>query len=162
MHETTAMAKKKLISDPISFPDLTLIGIASQLKDYRLAHFINQNTALELVRMEDVPVFSEKDNNLIPYPLFIWHEPTQRTNYYLISNNHPAGKLIPAYKQADFILGMRGPYDDELPQTIIQSIKKISAIQLVFLIDPAKIKNLEGIMSDLELHLVGKEPTEQC
>lgn len=156
------MAKRKLITHPLSFPDLTLIGIASQLKDYRLAYFINQNTALELVRMEDVPVFSEKDNNLTPYPLFFWHESTQRTCYYLISNNHPSGKLIPAYKQADFILLMRGPYDDELPQTIIQSIKQISSIQLVFLIDPAKIKNLEGIMSDLELHLVGKELTDHC
>lgn len=156
MHKRTPLAKRKLVSEPASFPDLTIIGISSQLKDYRLAFHINRESDLSLVKNSDLPVFDEKDEKLIEYPIFSFYEAERRMNYYLIGNNSSTNKMISAYKQADFIFMLKGQPDKEKMLALISVFRKINGIQLVFPLDNEKIKNLEGIMSDLELHMVGK------
>jgi hypothetical protein len=95
LHKSTILAKRKLISEPASFPDLTIIGISSQLKDYRLAFHINRESDLSLVKNSDLPVFDEKDEKLIEYPIFTFYEAERRMNYYLIGNNSSTNKMIP-------------------------------------------------------------------
>jgi hypothetical protein len=150
------MAKRKLISEPASFPDLTIIGISCQLKDYRLAFFLNRDMRLNLVRLEDLPVYSEKEDALFDFPLYTCYEPERRLNYYLMGNNNAGNKMIPAYKQADFLLMLKGQADNERSAALISGLRKIGGIQMVFQIENDKIKNLEGVMSDLELHLAKK------
>ena len=148
------MARRKLISEPSSFPDLSIIGINSQLKDYRLAFFLNKDTGLSLNRMNDLPVYAEKEDLLPEYPLYYCHQPNQRAHFYLLGNNHAVTKIIPAYKQADFLLMVRGQLEPENIINLTQSIRKINGVQLVFNIELSKVKNLEGIMSDIELHMM--------
>lgn len=148
------MARRKLISKPSLYPDLAIIGINSQLKDYRLAFFLNKDTALSLNRLNDLPVFAEKENLLPEYPFFYCHQPSQRAHFYLLGNNHVAAKIIPVYKQADFLLMVRGQLEPDNIMDLTQNIRKINGVQLVFNIDLSKIKNLDGIMSDIELHMM--------
>jgi hypothetical protein len=156
LHKSTSLAKRKLISEPASFPDLAIIGISSQLKDYRLAFHINRESDLSLVKNSDLPVFDEKEEKLIEYPIFTFYEAERRMYYYLIGNNSSSSKMISAYKQADFIFMLKGQPDNEKMLALISIFRKINGIQLVFPLENGKIKNLEGIMSDLELHMVGK------
>lgn len=150
------MAKRKLISEPTSFPDLSIIGIASQLKDYRLAFFLNRDTHLNLSNIDDIPVYFEKEELLIKFPIYSCFEADQRLNYYLIGNNFDRMKMVMAYKQADYLLFLKGQISHERITSLISSIRTIKEIQLVFAIDKDKIKNLEGIMTDLEMHLAKK------
>ncbi|PKP49659.1 MAG: hypothetical protein CVT94_04475 [Bacteroidetes bacterium HGW-Bacteroidetes-11] len=150
------MARRKLITEPSTYPDLFILGINSQMKDYRLAYYLNREASLSLARLDDLPVFSEKDNQLPEYPLYKYSDTHQRTHYYLIGNNHPITKMVPAYKQADYLLMLRGSFEEVRINTLTQSTRKINGVQLVFNIDLSKLKNLEGIMSDLELHLLGR------
>jgi hypothetical protein len=154
--ESNNMAKKKLISEPGSYPGLNIIGIVSPLRDYRLAYFINRDSHLALARIDDLPVFAEKDSITVPYPLFSNYDANLRIHHYLIGNNHLSGKLCPEFKLADFFLFLHGHYETNIPEDLVSSIKGISGVQLVLKVDPAKIKNLEGIMTDLELHMVGR------
>ncbi len=62
--------------------------------------------------------------------------------------------MIPVYKQADFFLMVRGQFEPENITSLTQNIRKISGVQLVFTIDLLKVKNLEGIMTDIELHMM--------
>ncbi len=151
------MAKKKLISEPGSYSGLNIIGIISPLRDYRLAYFINRDSHLILCRKDDLPVFIEKDGRTLLYPLFTNYDANLRINHYLIGNNHPNGKMCPDFKQADFFLFLHGHYESNIPDDLLNSIKGISGVQMVIKVDPSKIKNLEGIMTDLELHMVGSE-----
>ncbi|KAF0202468.1 MAG: hypothetical protein FD170_1935 [Bacteroidetes bacterium] len=150
------MAKRKLISEPSSYPDLFILGINSQMKDYRLAYYLNREASLSLARLDDLPVFSEKDDQLQEYPFYTYSLPERRVHYYFLGNNHPVTKMIPAYKQADYLLMIRGLPENEQISSLSTAIRKINGIQLVFNIDLAKVKNLDGIMSDLELHLLGR------
>jgi len=150
------MAKRKLISEPASYPDLSIVGLNCQLKDYRLAFFINREISLDLIKIDDIPVYSEKEDAFFEYPIYTCYEPERRINYYLLGNNNSGTKMIPAYKQADYLLMLRGPVDFDRVNALMIAIKKINVIQLAFALDIDKIKNLEGIMSDLELHMVKK------
>lgn len=150
------MAKRKLISEPASFPYLSIIGITSQLKDYRLAFFLNRDTHLNLANLDDIPIYFEKENLLIKFPIFSCFEADQRLNYYLIGNNFDRIKMIPAYKQADYLLFLMGQISQDRLNSLISIIRTIKEIQLVFAVDKDNIKNLEGIMTDLEMHLAKK------
>lgn len=149
------MAKLKLISKTPSYTDIAIIGINSQLRDYRLAFFLNKDIDLSLNRLNDLPVFAEKENLLPEYPLFYCHQPSQRAHFYLLGNNHVTSKIIPVYKQADYLLMVRGQFELENITSLTQNIRKISGVQLVFNLDLSKVKNLEGIMTDIELHMMG-------
>ncbi len=156
MQESTSVAKRKLISEPASFPDLTLIGITSQLKDYRLAFHINRESGLSLGKQDDLPVFSEKDEAIVEFPLFSYFETERRLYYYLIGNNNSSLKMVSVYKQADFLMVLKGLPDSERTPALMSVIRKINGVQMVFILENDRIKNLEGIMTDLELHMVGK------
>lgn len=149
------MAKLKLISKTPSYTDIAIIGINSQLRDYRLAFFLNKDIDLSLNRLNDLPVYAEKENLLPEYPLFYCHQPSQRAHFYLLGNNHVTSKIIPVYKQADYLLMVRGQFELENITSLTQNIRKISGVQLVFNLDLSKVKNLEGIMTDIELHMMG-------
>ena len=148
------MAKLKLITKTPSYPDLAIIGINSQLKDYRLAFFLNKDSDLSLNRLNDLPVFAEKENLMPEYPLFYCHHSSQRAHFFLLGNNHAVSKIIPVYKQADYLLMVRGQLEPEEIVSLTQNIRRINGVQLVFNIDLLKVKNLEGIMSDIELHMI--------
>jgi hypothetical protein len=156
LHESIAMAKRKLISEPATYPDLTIIGLSSQLRDYRLAFFLNRDIGINLVKIKDLPVYSEKEDTLFEFPLYTSYEPARRLNYYLMGNNNAGNRMIPAYKQADFMLMIKGQIDNERSGLLNTGIRKIPGVQMVFNLEIDKIKNLEGIMTDLELHLARK------
>jgi len=150
------MAKRKLISDPVSYPGLSIIAINSPLRDYRLTYFINKAAGITLVKSEDLPVFFEKEGREYLYPLFTCYESNLRIHYYLIGNNHIGGKMCPDYKQADYLMLLHSPDESGHAAEIITRVKTITGIQIAMKADLAKIRNLEGIMNDLELHMVGK------
>ena len=150
------MAKRKLISDPASYPGLSVIAINSPMRDYRLAYFINQASGISLVKTDDLPVFYEKEGKEYTYPLFTCYEAGLRIHYYLIGNNHTGGKMCPDYKQADYLMLLHSPDETSHALEIMTKVKTITGIQIAIKADLLKIRNLDGIMNDLELHMVGK------
>ena len=147
------MAKKLKLSSGLS-GDYTTFGIACHLKDYRMAFLINQKLGISFRRMEDLS-FGDKDNKR-SYSFYIFKHPDERRNYFLISNHHPDGRLIPAERGIDFFIVV----DDVLPSSVtkqlISSIQSIPNVLTAFEIDPGKIKNLEIIFEEIELHLLKK------
>ncbi len=156
MPESKQMAKKKLISTPESYPGLNKLGIVSPLREYKLAFLINRIAGLDLIRTDDLPVYSEKTGKVISYPFFTFYELNQRVHYYLIGNNHTGGKMCPDIRQADFLLLMHTPHETAPSDELFNFVKSIEGVQLVIRVGQTQIKNLEGIMSDIELHMVGK------
>ncbi len=148
------MAKRKLISEPDVFPDLYIFGITSQLKDYRLAYYVNRDCGFMLTKLEDLPVFVEKDKATTNFSLYSYTEPSQHLNFYLLMNNNENIRVLPNIKEADFLLFVNGQTGTLNAADLIADLRKIPGVQFAFHIEKNKLKNLDGIMSDLELHLV--------
>jgi hypothetical protein len=145
------MAKKIRLSSGTSY-DYTTIGIACHMKDYRFAFFVNEQLGFRFRRLDDLVSGEEKDAR--SYSFYIYTNPDDRRNYYLVSNYHEDGRLIPSEKGADFFLIV----NDILPLTfkkeIITKIQKIPQALAAYEIPAGKVKNLEIIFEEIEEHLL--------
>ncbi|MGE5383818.1 MAG: IPExxxVDY family protein [Omnitrophica WOR_2 bacterium] len=146
------MLVRKLKLIPDDFPNVKLIGINTSLKDYRLAYFINKETGLKFERYDDLPIFDEKFKALRSFSFYSCYDPDQRVHYYLYGNDCQSGKMIEQYSQANYFLLIKGKKSDNDIKTLLGILRKINLVTFVFIPVIAKIKELDGIMQDIELH----------
>ena len=145
------MARKIKLTSGSSY-DFTTIGIACHMKDYRFTFFLNDQLGFHFKRMDDFISGEEKDART--YSFYIYINPDDRRNYYLVSNYHEEGRLIPSEKGADFFLIV----DDILPASrkkdMIAKIQKVPQALAAYEIPAGKVKNLEIIFEEIEEHLL--------
>lgn len=149
-HTTRGMKKLKFLPDDL--PDIEMIGINTDLHDYRLAYFINKETTLNLERMDDLPAFSEKQKIVMNYCLYTWFDADQRLLYYLIGNDNHQGKLIEQYSQANYFILIKGKASNNNMKVMTTVLRKLPLVTFVFVPVISKIKELSGILHDLEIH----------
>ncbi len=146
------MAKK--LSFNIDFSsEYSFIGIACQLKDYRLAFFLNKQLNLNLKRISDF-VQGSADKEEISYSLFNYHNPETKNNFCLISNHNSEAKLIAALKNIDYFLLIENDIPDASKKELIANIRKIPNVMAAYDIELSKIKNISNLLADLELQLL--------
>jgi hypothetical protein len=149
-HAKQGMKKLKFLPDDL--PDIEMIGINTDLHDYRLAYFINKETQLNLERLDDLPAFNEKQKILMNYCLYSWFDADQRLHYYLIGNNNYQGKLIEAYSQANYFILIKGKSVNSNMKQMTKVLRSIPMVTFVFVPIISKIKELSGMLQDLEIH----------
>lgn len=146
------MVTKKYKLSQESETDIDLIGITTGLNDYRLAYFLNKEASFKLEKLNDLPVFNERIKVLREHSLYAWKDLDHRLNYYLISNDHPDGKMIEQYNQANYFLLIKGKHNAQDSKLLQSLIRKIPSVTFVFVPVISKIKELDGILQDLEIH----------
>jgi hypothetical protein len=145
------VAKKIKLSSVGSY-NYTTIGIACHMKDYRFTYFLNEQMGFQLKRMNDLKLGVEQDS--LGYSFYLYNIPEERRNFYLVSNYHEDGRLIPSEKGADFFLIV----NDVLPlvqkKKLISKIQKIPQVLAAYDIPPGKANNLEVIFEEIEMNLL--------
>jgi hypothetical protein len=129
-----------------------MLSIASQLKDYRIAYFINDQLGLELEKFDDFRI-SPGGN---AYSWFCYSEGENGATFYLVGNNHPEGKLLPAQKGIDYFLLTKDLFDEERLSGIASALRKIPGVLGVFHVNMNAIRNLDLIIENHELHELEK------
>jgi hypothetical protein len=147
------MARKNRL-DPVTEAAIALIGIATQHRDYKLVHYINQSLLINLVNEEDLPVYNAKINALSYFPFFSYHHPDLRTDFCLIANNNGSAFLIPSLKQINFFLLMQGAAYQQHIDSISGSLRKIQGIQAAIPVNQSGIKEIGPLLEDIELHKI--------
>jgi len=140
----------------VDFSDKPLvIGIVSQLKDYRLCHFLNEALGTKLTRSKDIPVMTAGTNNIRVFPFYRYYDIHHKINWFLLANrNHLGQYLLADLKLIDFLL-----INDSLPHFLnfddfVSTINKIQQVRLAQEIGLNKSKGLFHLLLDLEMHLV--------
>lgn len=139
---------KKLKLDINYFEDYALLSISSQLKDYRLAFFINDTLDLDLKKYEDFSFNGKKGS----YSWYFDTEGIKSSSFYLFSNNHEEGKLIPSPKGIDFFLLVKDVTDNHHLDNLASSIRRIPGVLGVFKLDMTLVKNMDAMIEAIELH----------
>jgi hypothetical protein len=134
---------KKLILNIDYKPEYTIIGISSHLKDYRLSFNINKKLNFKLKKLNDLVIIKGKNKKTQKYSLYHYEQPDTQNIFYLISNNNPNGKLIPSQKQTDYFLLIKN--------MIVKTLKAIRNVLMVYEINPNTIKNIDSILTEVEL-----------
>ena len=145
------MPKKVKLSSGGSY-DYTTIGIACHMKDYRFTFFLNDQLGFHFKRMADFISGEEKDART--YSFYIYINPEDRRNFYLVSNYHEDGRLIPSEKGADFFLIINDVLPAGQKKQFISKIQKIPQVLAAYEIPKGKANNLDMIFEEIEMHLL--------
>jgi hypothetical protein len=145
------VARKIKLTSGSSY-DYTTIGIACHMKDYRFAFFVNEQLGFRFKRLDDLISGDEKESR--NYSFYIYINPEDRRNYYLVSNYHEEGRLIPTEKGADFFLIVNDILPASRKKEMISKIQKVPQALAAYEIPAGKVKNLELIFEEIEMHLL--------
>lgn len=149
--------------------DFVLIGIVCSLKDYRLCHFINKYSGLELTHGKesyvdhkgipksktqeemDYHILSErkrgKDTVKHHFTTYRYCNNTFDYEYYLLSNrSEEGGVLIPEIANFDYFVLIKHFIDATDLAQLIGHIKRIKDVLLVKEIDPIILKSKENLI----------------
>ena len=140
------MAKKLKVESNL-FEGYCLIALATPLKDYRLAYFINDALNFHLKKYDDLRV-AGKENS------FSWYYYSQGSNYLrcmLISNINEKGRLIPG-QRIDFFLLIKNIVDNEQLLDILSKLRKVPNISAALEMDMSSISNMDVLLEAIEMH----------
>ncbi len=146
---------KKLILKLDNTSEYSMIGISSHLKDYRLSFNINRKLNFKLKKLNDLVIIKGKNNETQKYSLYHYEQPDTQDIFYLMSNNNPNGKLIPSQKQTDYFLLIKDIISDQRKNMIVKTLKAIRNVLMVYEINPNTIKNIDSILTEVELQGLG-------
>jgi hypothetical protein len=141
-------------------PADAFIGIATNISVIQLVHFINRNTLLNLIRVDDLPVYSEKTDSLHYFRFFHSQDEEYRSDFCLLTNNNRDITLLATHKQFSFFLAIYGAIPEQKVRQILSQVKSIPGVQLAAIIAQEPIKALGPILQDLELHLTDLKTAE--
>lgn len=122
------------------------------MKDYRFTFFLNDQLGFQMKRMEDLLYGEGKES--LGYSFYLYSDPEERRNFYLVSNYHEEGRLIPSEKGADFFLIVNDVLPAGRKKQLISRIQRIPQVLAAYDIPKGKANNLEFIFEEIELHLL--------
>ncbi len=140
------MKKNKLIAS-VDF-DFSLLAIASQLREYKLAWVINRDLDIHLIKQKDeIVCFLGNEKLCISNYLY----QTEHSRVRLIRNRSredvgASQFLVPELKQFDFLMLIEGFEDSFVVQEAREIIKSIQGIQMANLIDLDQLKSRDNLI----------------
>jgi hypothetical protein len=147
--------KKKLSLNVKYTPEYSMLGISTPLSDFKLVGNMNNVLDIGLKKIPDFPYSIDDSKQYEPFSIYYIQRASIETDYYLIANKSSDAILIPEYKQFDYFFLLKCCDSKRQMTRIIHKIKDIENVQTVFLIEMDKIKFLNNLFNELELHLLG-------
>lgn len=155
------MAIHKLQIDDFLCTDYEVIAIHSSIEDYRLAFFLNKELKIHLHKNKSsIELRTKKGKSSFEH--FIFDDERKDVCWHLISNKSElkteenslgffenvasASYLIPEFKTADYILKIENVDPLFKIDEVINTIKKIPFIPLVYTIEEDQIKSKNNLI----------------
>jgi hypothetical protein len=139
------MAKLILNIDAIEddfFSGTRLLGIMSQLKNYRFCWLVNAYLKYDFRLNTDIEIQLKKKNRNYFFQVYQFCEPDCEMEHYIYHNQFEGEFLLPEFKHFDFLWLVKA---DIIPEenfiTLQQNIKTINGVQLVAELTQEKIKH---------------------
>jgi hypothetical protein len=122
------------------------------MKDYRFTFFLNEQLGFQFKRMNDLKLGIEEGSR--GYSFYLYTIPEERRNFFLVSNFHEDGRLIPSEKGADFFLIVDEILSAAPKKALISKIQKMQQVLAAYEIPAGKANNLEVIFEEIEMNLL--------
>jgi hypothetical protein len=146
---------KKIYLDVLSEPAFfTLIGISCHLKDYRLSHHLNKIHGFNFSKEAELSLVQPGKTEASEFSFFYYRDEDLGNAYSLIANRSDKYLLVPEMKQVDFILIVDGTFNKARKDQVLASIRKIQNVLTAFEVRLGEIKNVENLLSEIELHIM--------
>ena len=149
-NENTAMSKMLMLDfeDEI---DYSIIGITTNLKDYRLTFYLNKLPNFQFKRVD--PFTFNHQNKSFTYSIYVYIDHSNLRNYYLVANKSNAVKLVKKYQHFDYLLLMDGEISDDFISALAKQIKNCENVSLTAVIDIIEFEKIKNLRTAFDLHL---------
>lgn len=124
--------------------DFDLFGISCHTKDYRLCWELNNKLGIDLRRAEDLII--KKKELISNYSFYEYLDEDNHLDYFLIANRCSNGFLLPEKKTTDFILMVKGIFNDNYKAKILDRINSISLILTSFQLNVDELKSKQNLL----------------
>jgi hypothetical protein len=128
---TKHMVKLKLDMDPD--PEVTIIGISSHVKDYRLCWSLNRSMGLSFARRRE-DIVDGSPARPAHFPVFDHMDPDHDARLTLVSNHGADGILLKEHKQADYFLVADNELADTMPD-LLDRVRRAEFVLTAFTLD---------------------------
>ncbi len=129
------------------FENTHLLGIVAPIKNYQFIWNINQFLGFHFQVNHNLEIVLVKKSRSYFFSIYEYQIPGSSLTHYLYNNQHDGEYLLPEFKHLDFLWLTKG--DDVGKAEIMalqQSIKGISAVQLVTEMTNEKIKHKQHLL----------------
>jgi len=122
------------------FEDTRLLGIVSSVKDYQLCWFFNQLFRFKFRMNNEIEIQLTKKQRKYFFPVYEYCEPSSSLIHYIYNNQDDGEYLLSEFKHLDFLWLLKGDrVDNEIVNSMINSIRSINGIQMVMELTNEKI-----------------------
>ena len=144
------MAKLKLNISKIEgnfFAGSRLLGVMSQLKNYRFCWLVNAWLHYDFRLNADIEIQLRRKGRIYFFGVYQFCETDCEMEHYIYHNQFEGEYLLPEYKHFDFLWLIQADIISEEYFTVLQqNLKNITGIQLVTELPLEKIKNKENLI----------------
>ena len=144
------MAKLILNTDCIEdnfFSGVRLLGIMSQLKNYRFCWLVNAYLSYDFRLNPDIEIQLKKKNRNYFFQVYQFCEPECEMEHFIYNNQFEGEYLLPEFKHFDFLWLIKADIiPEETFTSIQQNLKTINGVQLVTELLQEKIKHKENLI----------------
>ncbi len=144
------MSRKKILKVE-AFDDISLIGISTTNRDYKLAWHINQALQIDLSKQDDIRT-SSAEGEWHHFAFYYYHAGENLNTFNLIGNHAGDRPFVRLKMKTDFFLIIRNPLSAEQLDAYTRTIKQIPNVLMAFTLDPAKHKEVDLMLEQVELH----------
>ena len=133
---------KQFQIDPFRLTKLSILGISSAEKAYKLCWELNEQFKYHFKSVNPHKVFLSKQASA-EFPMFSDEETTTEGTIYMIENFAKGHYLSKQYELADYFFLFVGEFSPELEETFGSQLKSLTDVQLVISLDVKKLKQKE-------------------
>ncbi|MBE0641726.1 MAG: hypothetical protein IH599_06800 [Bacteroidales bacterium] len=141
------MAKRLKLDVGPEYP-YRMLGIASTLRDYQLAHILTRATRLDY--RQEGEIEAHMSLSVFRLPLFAAQDKRNKVDYFLLPNKQDGQVVIVSERRFDYWLISGGDGEPELP-ALGKMLMQWSGIQFCYELDVSRLKEAEAFFTDLEM-----------
>jgi hypothetical protein len=127
--------------------DFFLLGIASSENDYKLCWSINNKLGWNLIKVENLSFSIDAVHESDQFSTYYFSPDNSQEDYHLIANRGMRGHFIEELKNIDYLLKIKGNWDEKTLKDFICQLRTIKDIQGVFVLQPKSYKAVERLIS---------------
>lgn len=125
--------------------DFALIAISSHQKGFKLCWSINNSCKLKLKRTDDVWVELKSSTAKVPFATYSFFNPETELEYLLIENRNQGYNLLPEIKAADYFLILKGMYNANMVNELLEELKNNPYILTFFEVNTSQLINKQHL-----------------
>lgn len=137
--------KLKLNIDELTddfFTNARLFGIMVPVKSYRFCWMLNNTLGYDFRLNTELEIHLQKKGRHYFFPVYQHTEPGNYLCQYIYHNHYDGEYLLPEFRHMDFLWLLKGDeVTDRTCQELIQSVKKITGVQMVAELTNEQIRN---------------------